>query len=176
MLLKSDIKGFKVEFQTGDKVGKLDDLVVDSTKERWPIVGLKVVPGIARKELMVMPTHDVQIDVEEEEKIVITGKAKLEKPLVDASARSRMDLEFLDDLPVVTMDGERIGKVYDVVILERVKPWKVWKVLVKQKGLRKRRLRMDVRDIGKVTNEAIELKLKLAEIEEIEQETDTVEV
>jgi uncharacterized protein YrrD len=176
MLMKSDIKGFVVEFQTGDKVGKLEDLVVDTTKERWEVVGLRVAPGLVHRDIMVVPTQDVEIDIAEEETIVITGQAALEKPITHAASKVKMDLDFLDNLPVITADGEKIGKVYDIVVLERVKPWKVWKLLVKQKGLRKRRLRMDVRDIGNVTDEGIELKLKLAEIEEIEQETDTIEV
>ena len=95
--------------------------------------------------------------------------------MIDASNRAHMLAEFIEDKPVLTKDGEKIGKVYDAVVMEGLKPWKVWKVLIKTKGLRSRRLRLDVRDITKVTDEAVELSLLKAEIEELEQETEVVD-
>jgi sporulation protein YlmC with PRC-barrel domain len=166
--------GFTVEYRTGDKIGKLKDIIVDSTKERWPVVGLYVSPGIGKAEIVLEPTKMVDIDVDEET-IVVTGDAKIIKPVIDASNIEDLLLEFIEDRPVLTKDGEKIGKIYDAVVMEGVKPWKVWKVLIKTQGLRSRRLRMDVRDIVKITDEAVELKLLKAEIEELEQETEVVD-
>jgi len=174
MLLRSEMDGFTVEYRTGDKIGKLKDIIVDSSKERWPVVGLYVSPGIGKAEIVLEPTKMVDIDIEEET-VVVTGDAKIIKPVIDASNLEALLLEFIEDRPVLTKDGEKIGKVYDAVVMEGVKPWKVWKVLVKTQGLRSRRLRMDVRDIVKITDEAVELKLLKAEIEELEQETEVVD-
>ena len=73
---------------------------------------------------------------------------------------------------MVSQDGKDVGKVYDAVIMPGVRPWRVWKILVKVSGIKSRRLRMDVMDIAKVTDDAIELKLSMAEIVEIEEETE----
>ena len=173
MILRSELDGFTVEYRTGDKIGKIKDIIVDSTKERWPVVGLYISPGIGKREIVIEPTQMVDIDVDEET-IVVTGEAKIERPVIDASNREHLLLEFVEDQPVLTKDGEKIGKIYDAVVMEGLMPWKVWKVLIKTKGLRSRRLRMDVRDIAKITDEAIELKLLKAEIEELEQETEVV--
>lgn len=172
MILISELKGYDVEYRTGDKIGTVNDVLVDTTQDKWPIVGLMISPGFGKKNIMVTPSDEVVINLEEEEKIVVTGKAKLEVPITDASKMKQLSLDFIDKLPVVTQDGEKLGKIYDAVIMPRVTPWKVWKVLVKVPGLKSRRLRMDVRDIQRVTDEAIELNLSMAEIEEIEDEAE----
>ena len=174
MILRSEMDGFTVEYRTGDKIGKLKDIIVDSTQERWPVVGLYVSPGIGKGEIVLVPTKMVDIDADEET-VVVTGDAKIEKPMIDASNWQHLLLEFVEGRAVLTKDGEKIGKVYDAVVMEGVKPWKVWKILVKTHGLKSRRLRMDVRDIAKITDEAVELKLLKAEIEELEQETEVVD-
>ena len=174
MILRSEMDGFTVEYRTGDKIGKLKDIIVDSTKERWPVVGLYISPGIGRAEIVMAPTKMMDINVDEET-IVVTGDATLDKPVTDASNTENLLLEFIENRPVLTKDGENIGKIYDAVVMEGVKPWKVWKILIKTKGLRSRRLRMDVRDIAKITDEAVELNLLKAEIEELEQETEVVD-
>ena len=174
MILRSEMDGFTVEYRTGDKIGKLKDIIIDSTMERWSVVGLYISPGMGKSEIVIVPTKLVDINVDEET-IVVTGDATTERPVVDASDLEHLLLEFVEDKPVLTKDGENIGKIYDAVVMEGVKPWKVWKVLIKTQGLRSRRLRMDVRDIAKISDEAVELKLLKVEIEELEQETEVVD-
>ena len=133
MILRSEMDGFTVEYRTGDKIGKLKDIIVDSTKERWPVVGLYISPGIGRAEIVMAPTKMMDINVDEET-IVVTGDATLDKPVTDASNTENLLLEFIENRPVLTKDGENIGKIYDAVVMEGVKPWKVWKILIKTKG------------------------------------------
>lgn len=174
MILRSELDGYTVEYRTGDKIGKVKDIIVNAKEERWPVVGLLISPGIGKGEIVIEATKMMEID-NDEETIVITGEATITKPFIDASNMANLLAEFVEGRPVLTKDGEKIGKVYDLVVMEGVKPWKVWKFLVKTSGLMSRRLRMDVRDIAKITDEAVELKLLKAEIEELEQETEVVD-
>ena len=169
MVLRSELKGFDAEYKTGDKIGIVKDVVVDTTKEKWPVLGLVVSPGVLKKNVMVAPTEQVRIDVDEE-RVMVPGETKLEEALVGGSSRRMLQLGFMHKTPVYTKDEIKIGKIYDAVITTRLVPWKVWKVLIKVPELISRRLRLDIRDIEKIADDRITLKLTRDELEETTEE------
>ncbi len=172
MIQISDMRGFAIEYRTGDRIGKLGDLAVDTTKELWPVVGLIVDMGFGKGDKMIDPGEHIEVDIEEERNIELGGKAILRDPHTDASRLDHMRLHFLDGKKVFSSDEQLVGKVYDAVVFTHIKPWNVKKLLVSTKGLKSRRIRLDVNDITKVTTDGIVLDMEMAEIEETEEQAD----
>ncbi len=166
MVLKSEIQGFDVEYNTGSEVGVVKDVMVDTTKERWHIVGIVVSPGITQKEIVIKPNEDVEIDLDEET-ITISDKAEHDMEPEDASSQKKLRLAFIHKKEVFSKDDEKIGKIYDVVIMTRMVPWTVWKVIIRVPGFISTRVRLDIRDIESVDEERITLNLTKDELEEI---------
>jgi len=168
MVLKSEIRGFDVEYNTGSKVGVVKDIVVDTTEERWHVVGIVVSPGITQKEIMIKPSEDIAIDLDEET-ITISDKEEHDMAPEDASSQKKLRLAFIHKKEVYSKDGEKIGKIYDTVFTTRMRPWKVWKVLIKVPGFISMRVRLDIRDIETIDEDRITLKLTKNELEEIKE-------
>jgi len=166
MVLKSEIQGFDVEYKTGSKVGVVKDIVVDTTEERWRVVGIVVSPGIAKKEFVIKPDKDVTIDLDKET-ITISGEAEHDMAPEDASSEKNLKLEFIHKKKVYSKDDEKIGKIYDAVIMTRMAPWNVWKVVIRVPGFIAMRVRLDIRDIESIDEDRITLKLTKDELEEI---------
>lgn len=166
MVLKSEIQGFDVEYDTGSKVGVVKDIVVDTTEERWRVVGIVVSPGIAKKEIVVKPDKEVAIDIDEET-ITISDEAEQDMAPEDASSQKNLKLEFIHKKKVYSKDDEKIGKIYDAVIMTRMAPWNVWKVVIRVPGFIAMRVRLDIRDIESIDEDRITLKLTKDELEEI---------
>lgn len=166
MVLRSEIQGFDVEYKTGSKIGVIKDIIMDTTQERWHVVGMVVSPGITQKEMVVEPGEDVKIDLDEET-VIVTDKSTLDPALMDASSQKHLRLKFIHKKEVCSKDGEKIGKIYDTVITTRTVPWKVWKVLIKVPGFISRRVRLDIRDIDTITDDCVKLTLTKSELEEI---------
>jgi len=166
MVLKSEIQGFDVEYKTGNKVGVVKDIVVDTTEERWRVVGIVVSPGIAKKEFVIKPDKDVTIDLDKET-ITISGEAEHDMAPEDASSEKKLKLEYIHKKKVCSKDDEKIGKIYDAVIMTRITPWSVWKVIIRVPGFIAMRVRLDIRDIESIDEDCITLKLTKDELEEI---------
>lgn len=173
MILKSQLEGCSVEYKVGDRIGKVNDVIVDVTDAKWPIHGLAVSPGFGKGEVIVTPPNDVTLDDEEGNRLVIAHDAAISTKVVDVSNMKSLKLDFIDNLPVMSSDGERVGSVYDVTIATRVKPWKVKKLLVRSKilkgGLKRseRRLRLDVKHVKRVSITGIELGLSKAQVDKL---------
>ena len=166
MVLKSEIQGFDVEYNTGSKVGVVKDILVDTTEERWRVVGIIVSPGIAKKEIVIKPNEDVTIDLDEET-ITISDEAGHDMAPEDASSLKKLKLEYIHKKKVYSKDEEKIGKIYDVVVMTRMVPWNVWKVIIRVPGFIAMRVRLDIRDIESIDEDRITLKLTKGELEEI---------
>ena len=165
MILRSEIKKSHVEYSTGARIGNIKDLIVDTTEKRWPVVGLLVSQGVNKKDIVVTPSGNSDITVTEKGRIIVTSDTTIEAPVIHASSKKSLMFHFIENTPVVTRDGEKIGKIFDAVIIDNIQPWAISKILVKVPGLKSRRLRIDVRHVGKITGDAIELVLTKDEIE-----------
>ena len=173
MIHVSDMKGFEVEYRTGDRIGKLEDLAVDSTTDKWPVVGLIVDMGLGKDDKLIDPGEHIKVDLDEEHNIELGGKATLRTPHTDASRLDHLRMSFVDGKKVFSKDDQLLGKVYDAVVFTHIKPWKVKKLLVSTRGLRSRRMRVDVRDVVKVSDEGIVLDMEMGEVEEAEEQAET---
>lgn len=165
MMLKSEMTGRAVRYATGDTLGNVRDLIVNTRKPNWPILTLVLSRGMGRgSHLLDVPTHELEVN-REERTFVRHGHASLRKDTGSGSALDHLRLSTLEGARVYSRDDQVIGKAYDFVIA--VSPpggWLVWRFLVQVPGMRSRRLRLHVSDIDSVAKGKIVLKAAKDEI------------
>ncbi len=167
MVMRSELRGYEVEYKdTGEEVGKIKDIIVDTTKTRWEVLGLVLSPGVSKENLFIKPCEDMEVDTYEE-KVLVSCDMEMEEAEEKPATSSHMSLGYMHKKKIFTKDGEKVGKLYDSVITTRLFPWQVWKVLIKPRALYSRRLRIDNRDIDEITEDKITLKLTKLELDEI---------
>ncbi len=158
--MKSEIVGTPVEYATGGKLGKVRDILVDTTRARWPVVGLVVAAGPSSRERLLVPGARVKL-VERggRRKVVVTGHVQLKPILQRASPRDRLRLSHLDRAEVKGEDREAVGRLYEVVLRTSTLPWRVDRLLVKPKGLKARRLRIAPTQVATVRRKQLVLSM-----------------
>lgn len=165
MLLKSEISGRTVQYATGEKIGRVRDLIVNTEKENWPVTALVLSRGAARgSHLLDVPTRELEID-REKHAVVRHGHAQFHQEASRASSLDHLRLSSLDGARVYSHDEQSIGTAYDFVIATTPPGgWLVWRFLVRVPGARSRRLRLHVSDIESVQKGRITLKAEKDEI------------
>jgi sporulation protein YlmC with PRC-barrel domain len=167
MILFSQLEGYDMKSEMGDDMGKLKDLVIDTTN--WKVTNL-VVSGLLKKkkeELLIRPS-DIKIDWGEE-KVILSPAARTEAITQDKSSLKNMYLSDLLKKHAYSSDKEKFGKVYDVEIATELKDWEVWKLLIKV-GFKKRRLRIKPDKISKL-DEDVSIKMTKKEVEALSHPT-----
>lgn len=137
MKLFSQLEGYDMMSKLGDDMGKLEDLIIDSST--WNVDGL-VIKGLVKKEKTFVKPQDIEL-AEEEERIYLSPEVKLNEVSQDKSSIHYLYLSDLMKKKVFTSDDDEMGKIYDIEIAPDLKDWKIWKLLVKV-GFKKRRLRI----------------------------------
>lgn len=165
MLLKSEISGQAVQYGTGERIGKVHDLIVNTQKTNWPVTRLVLSRGPARgTRLLDVPTRELEID-RENRAVVRHGHAQFHAETSRASSLDHLRLSSLDGARVYSRDEQLIGRAYDFVIATSPpEGWLVWRFLVRVPGARSRRLRLHVGDIESVQKGRITLKAEKDEI------------
>lgn len=162
--MKSEIVGATVEYSTGDKLGKVHDILVDATGPRWPVVGLMVISGTPARERLLPVGKGVQVvERGRSRRVVVTGHVQLKPVAQRASPRNRMRLSHIDKARVKGQDQKEVGKAYDFVIATRTDPWRLDRILVRPKGRKARRLRVAPAQVASVRHQVIVLELSSSE-------------
>jgi sporulation protein YlmC with PRC-barrel domain len=143
-MLYTQLDDYKVKTPIGDKAGKLDDLIIDS--ETWKITHLVFSKGFFRKERTGVIPADVKVNDDEKEIIVSPEVDHIDINAKESSVH-HLYLSDLEDRKVLSSDGEKVGRVYDVEIATGLKKWEVWKLLIST-GIGSRRLRISPSDIS----------------------------
>lgn len=165
MLLKSELKGWTVRYGTGETIGKVRDLIVNTEKPHWPVTRILVARGWSgREHLLDVPTSRLEIDPEERV-LVRRGHTELREERKSASSRDHLRLALLDKAKVYSADDQLVGRAYDFAIATSPpEGWLVWRFLVDVPGRRTRRLRTHVADIDSVEKGRIVLKASKDEV------------
>ena len=150
-MLENLIEKYKIESSQGETIGRIKDFVIDT--ESWRIIQFEISPSILKKDLLVK-TKDIR-EIDHEEKLIILqeGSEPHEKSLkMDRGLISFHDLKKLN---VTDKDGEKVGRIYHLEVpIEKLKTYKVWKVLIKV-GLKERRLRLSTSEIHEVKDDVV---------------------
>lgn len=162
--MKSEIIGATVEYSTGDRLGKLQDLLVDTTGARWPVVGLIVAAGTPpRERLLASGPHVRVVERGRKRRLVVSGHVQLKPVSHRASPRNRLRMSHLDGAEVKGLEGKPVGKAYDFALRTAVDPWRVDRILVRPKGLKSRRLRVGPAQVSSVRHKQLVLSISSEE-------------
>ncbi len=143
-MLYTKLKGYVIRTPSGLEPGKVSDLVVDL--DNWMITWVIVSEGLLKKHVAYPASAIISMD--EFEKVVLIQDMDPEDEPEESSTQARM--KDLTGMKVSTVEGEDVGKLYDLDVTTKLKKWKVWKILIRM-GFQERRLRIspaDVRDIS----------------------------
>ena len=143
MILFSQMEGYEIRSQMGDRMGKMKDLVIDTSN--WKVKGLVIAE---KKKRMLVNPHDLKIEWAEE-KIILSPEVRTVEDLQEKSSVHNMYLSDLVKKHVISSDDEEVGRIFDVEITTELKDWEVWKLLIKV-GFKKRRLRIKPKKIRKL--------------------------
>lgn len=137
-MLYSEIRNTDFKEEIRGKVGKLAELIFD-TKD-WKINGFVINHGFGKKNKKVISTKDVA-RIDPDERFIHLSEDYQETEVPESW---QMDSFLSDDLlkmKVLSSDGEKVGKLIDLEITDRLKDYRIWKLLVST-GIKSRRLRL----------------------------------
>lgn len=139
------------------KKSKLVEMVAIEKDKYWEVIQLKIESGLISKKGIYIPTEDIKEEA-------FDGNFKLKKGIIDGeknpSEEGNIFLSRLNNGKVLSSDGNEMGRIYDFEMYVSEIPWKVWKLLVKPTGISplKKRLRIAVKNVDKITSDALYLK------------------
>ncbi|MBN1390184.1 MAG: PRC-barrel domain-containing protein [Candidatus Thermoplasmatota archaeon] len=160
-MLMKELEGYKVVNTVGEPVGKIKEAYLDLGK--WEVVAFSISPGAIKKNVIINLEDVDTMDIEDRTVIVKDRFTADEEPKLPV--KDMYPMKKLMDLNVIDADDEKVGRIYDLEVpYEKLKKFKVWKVLIRT-GIKERRIRLSPNEIAEVMNE---IRLKKAEKEYVE--------
>ena len=142
--------------RSGLKVGKVADLLVDTSVTPWIVKKITFKTGVLGRKDSALPIDRVEVD-KTQRNLSVAGYVQPEP----SPERSEVDMRFLSDVTkkdAVSEDGENLGYIYDFDVATLTKPWTIEKVMIRT-GTRKRRLKISV-DQVKQTEKSVTISAK----------------
>lgn len=151
MMLGSELEGFIVVDSLGEEIGKVKDVLVDTTKEKWHIKEIVFSGGILKGE-GVFSFSAIKKFNESEKRIEFKEGTDLREYDEKKFSRRYLSMDSVKKREVFGSDEEEIGKIYDYVLATSLTPWKVIKILIRphEHRLKGRRIRLNVKNISKI--------------------------
>lgn len=165
-MLGDELKKCQVVDSVGEKIGKVKDVIVDTTKEKWVVKGIVVSTGIIGKDVL-FNIEDIG-KIGEDEKTIDMKEGAEKREIREIFSPEYIPMEIIQEREVFSSDEEKVGDIYDYVVTTELTPWEIWKVLIRpsEKRLIGRRMRIDTKDISQIKDKIVVKWLK-EEIEEM---------
>jgi len=146
-MLHSQAKGFEFFKPIEGKIGKLVGMIIDTDK--WRVTHFVISRGMGKTAKMLINEKFIkQFDITNNQ-IFVTDEHEEEEVPTTSKREKFMCKDFIG-INVVSADGTKIGKVTDFDIPEKLKIWKIWKIMIST-GFKSRRIRIspeDIRSLG----------------------------
>jgi len=151
MILGSELEGFTAVDSLGEKIGKVKDVLVDTTGKEWDVKEIVFSWGILKGN-GVFSLGDIKKFDESEKRIELKGRVELREFDKEKFSRKYLSMNAVKDRDVFGSDEEEIGKIYDYVVATKLTPWQVVKILIRphERRLKGRRIRLDVELISQI--------------------------
>ena len=165
MVLGSELDKFEVIDSLGEEIGKVKDVIVDTTKKEWKIKDIIIAKGILKGKAVFSFEAINKFD-EDEKSITLKQGAKLQDFEDDKFSHTYLSMDEVKDRDIFSSDEEEIGKIYDFIVEETLNPWQVTKILIRphEHFLTGRRIRLDVENISSI-KDIITVHLDKTELE-----------
>ena len=122
-------------------------MIIDTDK--WRVTHFVISRGMGKTAKMLINEKFIkQFDITNNQ-IFVTDEHEEEEVPTTSKREKFMCKDFIG-INVVTADGKKIGKVTDFDIPEKLKIWKLWKIMIST-GFKSRRIRIspeDIRSLG----------------------------
>jgi sporulation protein YlmC with PRC-barrel domain len=165
MILGSELEKFEVVDSLGEEIGKVKDVIVDTTKKEWKIKEIIVSKGVLKGEAVFSFDSINKFD-KEENSVSLKEGAELEDFDEEKLTHTYLSMDAVKDRDIFSSNEEEIGKIYDYIVADTLTPWQVIKILIKphEHFLAGRRIRLDVENISKI-KDVITVQLSKTELE-----------
>lgn len=142
-MLLVELKKYVGTTSLGEKLGKVHCIAMNT--RAWTVEDIILKKPLRKPEEYKLGA--VKSLDETEKRIILEGKGETVR---EASLDHMPCCEFMKK-KVVSSDGKDAGKIYDLVIATQFAPWKIDKLLIHLKPL-KRRLRLDISKIKSISD------------------------
>ena len=166
MILGDELDKFEVIDSLGEEIGKVKDIIVDTTKNEWKVIEIIISKGILKGDKVINIDTINKFD-EDEKNISLKEGTQLIDFDEDKLTHTYLTMDAVKNRKVNSKDEEEIGKIYDYVIAETMTPWQVIKILIRphEHFLKGRRIRLDVENILEI-KDVITIKMQKTELEQ----------
>ena len=163
--MEDELTEYKIRDSLGNDVGDVQDVLVDTTVEPWPIRELLVGTGVREKKTVEFT--DIAVINDEDRVMELHDGARLVQYEKAGVNRERLPLEQIKDREVTCENNVELGDIYHFVIATGRPRWEVRKLLVRPKGesLKGRRFRLDVLDVVDV-RETVKVRSSVRDIQD----------
>lgn len=147
-MLHSQVVNFDFFKPIEGKIGKLVGMMLNT--DTWRVTHFVISHGMGKSTKMTIEEKHIKKFDMANNLIYLTDEHE-EEPVPTISKRTKFMCKDFIGLTVLSADGKKVGKISDFDIPEKLKIWKVWKVMIKTSGFKNRRLRIspdDIRSIG----------------------------
>lgn len=150
-MLYKQVIGFDFYKPVEGKIGKLRGMILNTNS--WRVTHFVISYGMGKKAKKLVPEKFIKkFDIDNNQIILTEEHQEEEVPKVSRTEKF-MCKDFIG-IPVLSSDGKKIGKIFDFDIPERLKIWKIWKIMIRT-GIKKRRLRISPSDIKTLDQEMV---------------------
>ena len=148
-MLHSQVKGFEFFKPIEGKIGKLVGMIIDTDK--WRVTHFVISRGMGKSAKMLINEKFIkEFDISNNQ-ILVTDEHEEEEVPTTSKREKFMCKDFIG-ITVMSVDGKKIGKVTDFDIPEKLKIWKLWKIMIST-GFKSRRVRIPPEDIKSLGQE-----------------------
>jgi len=146
-MLHSQVVGFDFFKPIEGKIGKLVGMILNT--ETWRVTHFVISHGMGKSSKMTIEERFVK-KFDMTNNMIYLADEHEEEPVPTTSKQTKFMCKDFIGISVISADGKKVGKITDFDIPEKMKIWKMWKVMIKT-GFKSRRLRIspeDIRSLG----------------------------
>ncbi len=159
-MLYRQIKGYEFIKPIQGKIGTLIGIVFNADK--WLVTHFVISHGMGKAGKGLISERFIK-EFDTDQNKIILSEDHAEDEIPTSSTKTQFMCKDFIGKKVVSSDGTKVGKIYDLDIPEKLKVWKVWKIMIKT-GIKKRRLRISPGEIRSITPTEVVLRKEFGEI------------
>jgi len=150
-MLYSRVKGFEFKKAIEGIIGKQVGMILNTNT--WRVTHFVISHGMGKKSKKLIHEKYVKKFDMDNNLILLTDEHE-EEDIPTISKRAMFMCKDFVGISVVSSDNKKIGKVTDFDIPEKLKIWKVWKIMIST-GFKSRRLRISPEEIKSLEQEMV---------------------
>ncbi|MDP6155128.1 MAG: hypothetical protein QF682_03205 [Candidatus Thermoplasmatota archaeon] len=150
-MLYSRVKGFEFKKAIEGIIGKQVGMILNTNT--WRVTHFVISHGMGKKAKNLI--HEKYVNkFDMDNNLILLNDEHEEEEIPSTSKREMFMCKDFVGISVVSSDNKKIGKVTDFDMPEKLKIWKIWKIMIAT-GFKSRRLRISPEDIMSLGEEMV---------------------